>query len=238
MVTISPEGKITDVNEASVKITGVSRDQLIGSDFSVYFTNSDAAIAGYQQVFEQGSITDYPLTLRDRDATLTEVLCNASLYRDTGGEVLGVLDTARDMTQQMEAAQNARSLTAAEDLVRNVLASSSIGIALVDLDGSFWVVNRSMCDLLGYDEAWFLERRVSDIIHPDDLEEALRERALVLAGSLDSSHPPRLPRSKSAELAHCPILVVRDQGRSGESLGSGPERVVVAGIGLTGGHAR
>jgi PAS domain S-box-containing protein len=32
LVTISGEGKITDVNEATVKITGVRRDKLIGSD--------------------------------------------------------------------------------------------------------------------------------------------------------------------------------------------------------------
>jgi PAS domain S-box-containing protein len=36
LVTISPEGKITDVNEATVKVTGVPRDMLIGTDFSNY----------------------------------------------------------------------------------------------------------------------------------------------------------------------------------------------------------
>ena len=39
---------------------------------------------------------DYPLTLRHRDGTLTEVLYNASVYRDTGGKVLGVFAAARD----------------------------------------------------------------------------------------------------------------------------------------------
>jgi len=38
LVTISPEGKITDVNEATVQVTGVARSELIGSDFSNYFT--------------------------------------------------------------------------------------------------------------------------------------------------------------------------------------------------------
>src|SRR3989441_669889 len=37
LVTISPEGKITDVNEASAQVTGVSREKLIGTDFSNYF---------------------------------------------------------------------------------------------------------------------------------------------------------------------------------------------------------
>src|SRR6185503_2389417 len=38
LVTISPEGKITDVNEATSKVTGVPRNGLIGTDFSNYFT--------------------------------------------------------------------------------------------------------------------------------------------------------------------------------------------------------
>src|SRR4030042_6814728 len=38
LVTISADGKITDVNEATVKVTGVSRDHLIGTDFSNSFT--------------------------------------------------------------------------------------------------------------------------------------------------------------------------------------------------------
>ena len=64
LVTISPEGKITDVNEATERATGVSRQHLIGSDFSDYFTEPDKARAGYQQVLAQGLVRDYSLTIR------------------------------------------------------------------------------------------------------------------------------------------------------------------------------
>jgi PAS domain S-box-containing protein len=110
LVTISPEGKITDVNEATTKVTGVPRETLIGTDFSDYFTDPDKANEGYQRVFAQGSVTDYPLTMRHQDGTLTDVLYNASVYRNAGGEVLGVFAAARDVTEQKQAAQYARSL--------------------------------------------------------------------------------------------------------------------------------
>jgi PAS domain S-box-containing protein len=100
LVTISSEGKIDDVNEATVKITGVPRNKLIGTDFSQYFTNPDKARRGYQLAFAQGSVTGYPLTLRHRDGTRTDVLYNASVYRDEGGSVLGVFAAARDMSDQ------------------------------------------------------------------------------------------------------------------------------------------
>src|SRR5579871_4745437 len=110
LVTISPEGKITDVNEGSIKVTGVPREKLIGADFSDYFTEPEKAREGYQQVFAKGFVTDYPLTIRHKDGRLTDVLYNASVYKDTQGEVLGVFAAARDVTAQKQASQYARSL--------------------------------------------------------------------------------------------------------------------------------
>ena len=35
-------------------------------------------------MFAKGSVTDYPLTIRHRDGELTDVLYNASVYKDVG----------------------------------------------------------------------------------------------------------------------------------------------------------
>jgi len=110
LVTISPEGKITDVNEATVKVTGAPREKLIGADFANYFTEPEKAREGYQQVFSEGFVTDYPLTIRHTDGRLTDVLYNASVYKDARGNVLGVFAAARDITAQKQASQYARSL--------------------------------------------------------------------------------------------------------------------------------
>jgi len=123
LVTISPEGKITDVNEATIKVTGMRREQLIGTDFSNYFTEPDKAREGYRQVFEKGFVTDYPLTIRQRDDRLTHVVYNASVYRDVKGKVLGVFAAARDVTAQKEvevkiADQRAREEQRARELDR------------------------------------------------------------------------------------------------------------------------
>jgi PAS domain S-box-containing protein len=114
LVTISAEGRITDVNEATVKATGVPRNKLVGTDFSDYFTDPDKANRLYRLVLGRGSATDYPLTLRHRDGTLAEVAYNASVYRDTGGKVLGVFAAARDMSRQMQAKREAAEQRAGE----------------------------------------------------------------------------------------------------------------------------
>lgn len=99
-VTISLEGKITDVNEASIKVTGISRMQLINTNFSDYFTDPKKAQEGYLQVFLKGFVLDYPLTIRHKNGNLTDVIYNASVYKDDKGNVLGVFAAARDVTSQ------------------------------------------------------------------------------------------------------------------------------------------
>ena len=110
LVTISPDGKITDVNEATEQVTGVPRGRLIGTDFSGYFTQPDEADAGYRQVFEQGSVRNYPLAIRHASGAVTDVLYSATVYRDEGGEVAGVFAAARDVTESKRAEAEIRRL--------------------------------------------------------------------------------------------------------------------------------
>src|SRR3989338_855963 len=56
LVTIGPDGRITDVNSATEEVTGLPRKELIGTDFSDYFTDPDQARAGYQRVFREGIV--------------------------------------------------------------------------------------------------------------------------------------------------------------------------------------
>jgi len=126
LATISPTGKITDVNEASVKVTGVPREALIGSDFSQYFTDPDKAREGYARAFARGSLIDYPLTLVHQNGTLVDVLCNASVYRDVNGAVLGVLAVARDASKLRQ--QQRRSEQLQEALESRIVIEQAKGI--------------------------------------------------------------------------------------------------------------
>jgi len=98
LFTISPEGKITDMNQASISITGISHEGLIGTDFFDYFTEPEKAREVYQEVFAKGFVVDSPLTMKD--GKYTDVLFNGSVYKDDKGNVLGVVVVARDITEQ------------------------------------------------------------------------------------------------------------------------------------------
>lgn len=103
VVVISLEGKITVVNQATEKITGVDREHLIGTEFADYVTEPDKAREVHRQVFAQGSSTSHLLTIRALDGKLTDVLLNASVYQDAHGNALGVFATARDNTESKRA---------------------------------------------------------------------------------------------------------------------------------------
>ena len=140
LVTISAEGKITDVNEGSVRVTGVPRDQLIGTDFSNYFTEPQKAAEGYKKVFDQGFVTDYLLTIRHQDGRLTDVLYNASVYKDTLGNVLGVFASARDVTDRKQAENRQRASAA---YARSLIEASVDPLVTISSDGKITDVNRA-----------------------------------------------------------------------------------------------
>ena len=98
LVTIGPNGIITDVNNATENATGLPRVKLIGTDFSEYFTEPCKARAGYQQAFKDGKVVDYELKLKHISGYSTLVLYNASVYKDDEGKIIGVFAAARDIT--------------------------------------------------------------------------------------------------------------------------------------------
>jgi PAS domain S-box-containing protein len=103
LVTINRDGKITDVNKATESATGLPRDQLVGRDFSDFFTDPDLAQAAYRIAFAEGSVTEYPLSIRNTSGSVMEVLYNASTYCDETGKVVGVFAAARDVTARKQA---------------------------------------------------------------------------------------------------------------------------------------
>ena len=99
LMTTDPRGIITDVNKQMEALTGCTRDELIGAPFKNYFTDAVRAEAGINRVLNEGKVTNYELTARARDGTLTVVSCNAATFHDRDRRLQGVFAAARDVTE-------------------------------------------------------------------------------------------------------------------------------------------
>jgi PAS domain S-box-containing protein len=146
LVTIDPDGKITDANVATEKATGYSRRELIGTYFSDYFTEPEMARNGYRQVFSNGSVQDYPLEILHRDGHSTPVLYNAAVYRDETGKVIGVFAAARDITKRKQV--ESQLIKAREEWERTFDAIID-PIMIVDTKHMVIKANKAMNDRFG-----------------------------------------------------------------------------------------
>jgi PAS domain S-box-containing protein len=99
LVTTDPRGIITDVNKQTEALTGCTRDELIGAPFKNHFTDPARAEAGIHRALTEGRFTNYELTARARDGTLTVVSFNATTFHDRDRRLQGVFVAARDVTE-------------------------------------------------------------------------------------------------------------------------------------------
>ena len=69
---------------------------------------------------------------------------------------------------------------------RSAFDHASIGMALVAPDGRLLDVNRSFCELVGYEADELLQRTEQELTHPDDLGPGIALGAQALAGEISS----------------------------------------------------
>lgn len=126
LVTIGPDGKITDVNESTIKVTGVTREKLIGTKFSDYFTEPMEAETGYKKVLQEGEVRNYPLSIKNQQTgKIIDVSYNASVYKDAKGNIIGIFASARDVTKTV--LEGAEELLVEWGYALNELAFASRG---------------------------------------------------------------------------------------------------------------
>jgi PAS domain S-box-containing protein len=172
LVTIGPDGKITDVNEATEIATGYSRTYLIGTNFNSYFTEPERADEGYQQVFSQGVVRDYPLELLHKDGKTIPVLYNAVIYRDERDRVQGIFAAARDIT---EIRKYQDMITTSLSYYLNILDKFPNPIWRSGTDAKCDYFNRAWLEFTGRSMEEEIDNGWVTGVHPDDVDRCISE---------------------------------------------------------------
>lgn len=101
-----------------------------------------------------------------------------SPIRDETG-VVAVLCIVSETTDRIEAQRIAMK---GEARLHSIFAQSAAGMALIDMQGRFTMVNGRMSTLLGYEQSEMLGMRYCELVHADDLAEARDHRMPQLEG--------------------------------------------------------
>ncbi len=103
-----------------------------------------------------------------------------------------------------------------EKLFFNAFHYAVIGMALVAPDGKWLMVNKALCDLIGYREEELLKLSFQKITHPDDLNEDLQYVKRMLSGDLETYQMEKRYLHKDGSIIYILLSVslVRDESNS------------------------
>src|SRR2546425_951528 len=159
LITVDPEGFITDVNEQMCRMTGYLRDELIGSSFKRYFTEPDRADAGVKRTFAEGVVTNYELVLQSKTGRKATVSFNASVFRAVDGGMQGIFASARDISEQ---ARLQTQLGEQQAYNRSLIEASPDAQFAIAPDGAITDVNEEATRLTGYSRKHLVNSRFSE----------------------------------------------------------------------------
>jgi len=232
------KGDIVDVNRAFTKITGWTRDEIVGKNPRVlksgrqgpdFYRAMWAALA--QKGYWEGEVWN-----RDRQGKEFAEMLAISAVRDSGGEVSHYVALISDITSQKENEQRLRRLAHFDTLTglpnRTLLADrleqalgrarrsgKSVAVALIDLDG-FKEVN----DRLGHDAGDALlvtvARRMKDCLRTQDTIARMGgDEFIAVIGELDDHDEVRRPLERLLAVLAEPIELEQGTVRVAGSIG-------------------
>ncbi|MBU4077599.1 MAG: response regulator, partial [Euryarchaeota archaeon] len=121
IVITDPDGKITDVNEATLKMYGIDdQTDLVGkSSFDLIAPEDrEKAVAGMKETMEKGYVRNREYQIVIKDGTKIPVEMSASAMKGMDGELIGFVDITRDITERKRAEETLRKT---EEKFRNVI---------------------------------------------------------------------------------------------------------------------
>ncbi|MBN8554750.1 MAG: PAS domain S-box protein [Deltaproteobacteria bacterium] len=115
----------------------------------------------------------------------------------SGGEVIGIIGSAKDITEQKLIE---KSLREANLKFENSFRFNSVGMALIEPTGQFLKANATLCKMLGYSEEEMKTKSFPMITHPEDLEKSFDIFQRLVKGELEWAHIEKRYLHKSGKV--------------------------------------
>ena len=100
---IDVEGKVNEWNQTAERITGFTKDDVMGHDLVAEFINDDYK-ASVKKVFDKAlrgeETSNYEFPLQTKAGERVDVLLNSTTRRDVAGNIVGVIGIGQDITER------------------------------------------------------------------------------------------------------------------------------------------
>lgn len=184
ITVVNRDGAREYVSPSIERVLGHEAASLLGADaLSLVHPDDKAAFTAEMQRVLAGAPQTRVLELRFRHADgswRTFETVGTNLLNEPG--VGGIVFNSRDVTRRI---QTEAALRESEERFRSAFDNAPIGLALVQEDDRFREVNRSLCDLIGYEESELLKRTIADLTFEEDVADSQELANRLWSGAID-----------------------------------------------------
>ncbi len=190
IILFDRDNKINYFNQAGFETLGFNQESINGKSPDEIFTDKTLVKnleLDLKQVFQNEELVQrvgvWPQNVNDKNNQKIVFDWRLSPVFSSEGQVEWVLGIARDISSLIESES---ALRKSEEKFRRIFESSALGISITDINGNFIAGNPAIEKILGYELDEYCTLSVSDISHPDDLQENLQMLAEYRDGERDS----------------------------------------------------
>jgi diguanylate cyclase (GGDEF)-like protein/PAS domain S-box-containing protein len=182
---IDTDYRTSFVNQRMADMLGYEVEAVLGRSIFEFMDEEGTAIA--RQKFQESRsdrAEQYDLRLQCRDGSILWVIISTTPTYDTSDHYVGAVSMMTDITERKKAEA---ILQDNEERFRAIFEQAGVGMVIFTLEGHFFRVNQTLCDLLGYNRIELLTQRYEDLLHLNDRLEANRLHQRLYEG-LESSY--------------------------------------------------
>ena len=176
-----PDATVSYVNDAFCAYFGIEKEEIIDREYTPIVYEADRERV--QQLVSTMTADNPTVTIENRVIAKKNRIrwtqWNNRMIFDQSGNFIEYQSVGRDITPLKEIELKLRE---SEERFRRAFEDAATGEALVNPDGVFIQVNRSLCEIVGYDEKELLGKTFQEITHPEDLNVDLNYFQQVLRG--------------------------------------------------------
>ena len=199
---------INEFNTAAESTFGYSKEEVLGKNLSILFSDEHEMDKVIDRITGQGSLANEIIN-RKKDGTFFISFLSASVLKNERGEIVGAMGVSRDITAIKKAEEELRL---SEERHRAIYDQAYIGIARIAKMGRFLLVNERLCDMLDYSSEELYKKTFYELGLPEEVEEGLVDWDQLLSGKIKNFSREQTYVRKDGELlsANVTVSLVRD----------------------------